>query len=131
VGLHKWHADPDAEGADRELALFAKDGYLQDREGIGIYASTPTTGFIVSVDQLPGESVFHIYRRGGEAGNPQSHPETARLGGPADSTDGLDVTADSLGELFPRGLLVAMNSHARNFLLFDWRAIVEALPAIQ
>jgi myo-inositol-hexaphosphate 3-phosphohydrolase len=65
AGIHKWHADPDAPGADRELALFGTTGYQQDREGIGIYALADRTGYIVSVDQLPRESIFHIYKREG------------------------------------------------------------------
>ena len=48
----------------------------------------------------------------------------------ADTTDGIDVTATPLGPDFPNGLLVAMNSGPRNFLLFSWRAIAAtALPA--
>ena len=47
AGIHKWLADPDAPGADRELALFATTGYRQDREGIGIYALPDGTGYIV------------------------------------------------------------------------------------
>ena len=37
AGIHKWHADPDAGGADRELALFATTGYRQDREGLAVF----------------------------------------------------------------------------------------------
>ena len=35
AGIHKWHANPDAPGADYELALFGSTGYQQDREGLG------------------------------------------------------------------------------------------------
>ena len=34
VGVHKYLADPDAPGADQELALFGTDGFTQDREGM-------------------------------------------------------------------------------------------------
>src|SRR5262249_14980371 len=84
TGIHKWHADPDAPGADRELALFATTGYEQDREGIGIYATGKDTGYIVSVDQLPNESVFHVYPREGEPGHPHEHRELFRFVGGAD-----------------------------------------------
>ena len=88
-GIHKWHADPDASGADRELALFGTTGYQQDREGLGIYDLGQGTGYLVTVDQLPGESVFHIYRREGEPGRPHDH-STVLLSftGGADGTDG-------------------------------------------
>jgi 3-phytase len=130
AGIHKWPADPDAPGADHELALFGATGYQRDREGLGIYARPDGTGYIVSVDQLPDESVFHIYPREGEPGRPHDHARVLlTFSGGADSTDGLDVTAASLGADFPDGALVAMNSTARNFLLFNWSDIAARLRA--
>jgi 3-phytase len=124
AGIHKWLADPDAHGADQELALFATTGYLQDREGIGIYTLPDGRGYIVSVDQLPGESVFHVYRREGEPGHPHDHSkELLVFKGGADGTDGLDVSSADLGPDFPEGALVAMNSGAKSFLMFRWRDI--------
>ena len=123
-GIHKWLADPDAPGANRELALFGTSGYAQDREGIGIYARPGGKGYIVSVDQLPDQSIFHVYRREGEPGRPHDHSRvvTSFKGG-ADSTDGLEVTSAALGPDFPDGMMVAMNSATRNFLMFRWRDI--------
>jgi 3-phytase len=127
TGIHKWHADPDAPGADRELALFGTTGYQQDREGLGVYSLTDGTGYIVSVDQLPRDSVFHVYKREGEPGHPHDHTATvATFTVGADSTDGLDVTSSSLGPEFPGGLLVAMNSASRNFLFVRWADIAAA-----
>jgi outer membrane receptor protein involved in Fe transport len=75
-------------------------------------------------DRLPGESVFHMYKREGEPGRPHDHSaELLSFTGGADGTDGLDVTSAPLGPDFPDGLLVAMNSSSRNFLLFRWRDI--------
>jgi myo-inositol-hexaphosphate 3-phosphohydrolase len=68
AGIHQWHADPDAPGAERELAPFATNGYKQDREGLAIYSTGAGTGFIVSVDQLPDDSIVHLYKREGEPG---------------------------------------------------------------
>jgi 3-phytase len=132
AGIHKWMADPDAPGADRELTLFAASGYRQDREGIGIYALPDGKGYIVCVDQLPGESVFHVYKREGEPGRPHDHSQVVlSFRGGVDATDGLDVTSSALGPDFPDGLLVAMNSARRNFLLFRWRDIAQAVrPAL-
>ena len=71
-------------------------------------------GYIVSVDQLPGESVFHVYKREGEPGRPHDHSaELLSFTGGADGTDGLDVTSAPLGPDFPDGLLVAMNSSSQ------------------
>jgi 3-phytase len=124
AGIHKWHVDPDAPGADRELAFFATRGYRGDREGLAVYSLGNGTGYIVSGDQLPGESLFHVYKREGEPGRPHDHETTVnvfRVG--ADSTDGLDVTSAALGPEFPGGLFVAMNSASRNFLLVRWPTI--------
>jgi 3-phytase len=124
AGIHKWHADPDNPDAARELAMFAQTGYRGDREGLGVYARSDGTGYIVSVDQVPNQSVFNLYRREGEPGRPHDHSQVVlRFLGGADSTDGLDVTSSPLGPDFPAGLLVAMNSRGRNFLLFNWLAI--------
>lgn len=123
-GIHKYHADPDLPDAARELALFGTTGYRQDREGLGIYALPDGKGYIVSVDQLPGESIFHVYRREGEPGNPHDHSRMLlSFKGGADATDGLDVSSAAMGRDFPEGLLAAMNSRGRNFLLFRWRDI--------
>jgi 3-phytase len=123
-GIHKWLADPDAPGAERELAVFGMTGYVQDREGIGIYARPNGTGYLVSVDQLPGESIFHVYKREGEPGRPHDHSaELLVFKGGADGTDGLDVTSAPLGPDFPDGLLVAMNSSSKNFLFYRWSDI--------
>lgn len=127
AGIHKWLADPDAPGADRELALFGVIGYRQDREGLGIYDLGDGTGYIVSVDQLPNESVFHVYRREGEPGRPHDH-STVLLSftGGADGTDGLDVTSASMGPGLDAGALIAMNSNKRNFLIYNWSDIAAA-----
>ena len=127
AGIHKWLADPDAPGADRELGMFGTTGYEQDREGLGIYALRNGEGYIVSIDQLPGESIFHVYKREGEPGRPHDHSrEVLVFTGGADGTDGLDVTAAALGPGFPGGMVVAMNSSNRNFLLYRWQDIAAA-----
>ena len=132
-GIHKYLADPDQPGADQELALFGKSGFEKDREGIGIYPLRDGKGYIVTVDQRPRDSVFHVFAREGEPGRPHDHsrPLLTFTGG-ADDTDGLDVTASSLGPEFPDGLVVAMNSSKRNFLMFRWRDIAAAaMPSLR
>jgi 3-phytase len=133
AGIHKWPADPDAPGANRELALFGTAGYEQDREGIGIYALADGKGYIVCVDQLPEQSVFHVYRREGEPGRPHDHSRVLlSFKGGADGTDGLDVTSSAFGPDFPDGMMIAMNSASKNFLMFRWRDIASAAtPALQ
>ena len=131
AGIHKWLADPDAAGADRELALFGTTGYQRDREGLGIYARADGTGYIVSVDQLPGESIFHVYPREGEPGRPHDHTRVLlSFTGGADSTDGLEVTSENLGPTLPEGALIAMNSASRNFLVFPWPKVAAHLKVV-
>ncbi len=130
-GIHKWHADPDHPDAARELAHFGRTGYQGDHEGLAIYAKPDGTGYILSTDQVSGNSRYFVYRREGGAAGPHDHSQViACLRGGADSTDGLEAVAAPLGPAFPNGLLVAMNSGPKNFLLFRWEETgLSAAPA--
>ncbi|MBI4907746.1 MAG: phytase [Acidobacteria bacterium] len=126
-GIHKWHADPDHQDAGRELAHFGRTGYKADREGIAIYTQPRGAGYILCTDQVAGDSRYFVYRREGGAGGPHDHSEVLKvIRGGADSTDGLDATSAALGPAFPHGLLVAMNSGKRNFLVFRWEDVAAA-----
>lgn len=122
-GLRKYHADPDHPEAARQLAVVGRDGYEMDREGLAIYARPDGTGFLVSVDQIPGGSRLRVYRREGTAADPHDHSEVVRevLTASGD-TDGLEVTSTALPG-FPGGLAVMMNSAGRNFHLYRWEAL--------
>ena len=127
-GVHKWHADPDHPGAGTELAHFARTGFRGDREGIAIYARPGGTGYVVVTDQLASDSEYHVYAREGAPGNPNDHSHTlAVLRGGADSTDGLEIFSGPLGPRLPQGAMVAMNSTARNFLVFRWEDVASAV----
>jgi len=129
-GFHKYHADPDHPEAARELAHFGRTGFRADREGIAIYTRSDGAGYIVCTDQIAGNSEYHVYRREGEPGRPHDHDsllQVVRAG--ADSTDGIEITSRPLGERFATGMMVAMNSRGRNFLIFRWEDVAKALPA--
>ena len=113
-GIHKYHADPDHKDAARELAHFGTSGFKSDREGIAIYARKNGTGYIVCTDQIEGGSEYHVYTREG------GHRLVTILRGGADSTDGLEVTSRAVGPNYPHGMMVAMNSKDRNFLIYKW-----------
>ena len=132
-GIHKWHADPDHPEAARELAHFGREGFRGDREGIGLYTLKGGRGYIVCTDQLTGNSEYHVYRREGEPNSPHDHSAVIKvLRGGADSTDGIEISSASLGRQFPNGLMVAMNSGGRNFLIFNWEDIAKtAEPKLQ
>ena len=123
-GIHKYHADPAHPDAARELAHFGRDGFRADREGIAIYTQPGGKGFIVCTDQLPGSSEYRFYAREGEPGRPHDHNRVLKVvRGGADATDGLEIVARPLGPNFPAGLMVAMNSGGRNFLLYRWEDV--------
>jgi 3-phytase len=122
--IHKYHADPDNPNAANELAHFGRTGFRADREGVAIYARADGTGYIICTDQISGNSEYHLYRREGEPGRPHDHSRLVKVvRGGADSTDGLEVTSRPLGAMFPDGLMVAMNSSGRNFLLYRWEDV--------
>ncbi|MEK7409573.1 MAG: phytase [Acidobacteriota bacterium] len=128
-GIHKYHADPDHPEAARELAHFGREGFQADREGIAIYTLPDGTGYIVCTDQLPGNTKYHVYRREGAPGRPHDHSELLKaFYGGADGTDGIEVTSAPLGWGFPHGLMVAMNSGPKNFLVYRWEDIAAAGP---
>jgi len=126
-GIHKYHADPDHPKAAEELAHFGTNGFQGDREGIAIYALPGGHGYIVCTDQLPGNTKYHVYRREGKPGRPHDHSELVKVFyGGADETDGIEITSAPLGPRFPNGLMVAMNSGPRNFLIYRWEDIAAA-----
>ena len=126
-GIHKYHADPDNPQAAVELARFGTEGFQADREGIAIYARDDGTGYVLCTDQLDGNSQYRIFRREGAPGNPHDHSEVVKVvRGGADGTDGLEVTSAPLGPGFQQGLMVAMNSGPRNFLVFRWEDVASA-----
>jgi len=127
-GIRKYHADPDHPEAAKELAVLGRDGYQGDREGLAIYSQPDGGGYLVSSDQMPGATRVMIYARSGSPKGPHDQPLLATIPTDADSTDGLDVTATPLPG-FPNGLLAMMNSAPRNFLLYQWSAVTERLPA--
>lgn len=121
-GIRKYYADPNHPNATKELAVFGINGFEGDREGIAIYPTGARKGYILCVDQRPENSVLYMFPREGNSSNPHDHePALAVIFTSADETDGIDVTPFALGEQFPQGMLVMMNSKGRNFLLYSWR----------
>lgn len=125
VAIRKWHADPDNPQSASELAVFAVDGFAAQREGIGIFRRPDGAGEVAAIDQTPGSSTLHLFRRDGSARGLHDHSETIKVVATgADDTDGIEVVDVPLGPAFPHGALVAMNSRGRNFLLFRWEDVI-------
>lgn len=118
--IHKWYADPDHADADRELGRFGEGTFYGDREGLALYAPATGQGLLLATDQIAGGSRYLVFETP-DASSPEALPRLVRiLVGGADATDGLEATAEHLGAAFPRGLVVAMNSRDRNFLVYRW-----------
>ncbi len=118
TGVRKYYADP--EKGNAELALFAKDGFMRDHEGISIFELEDGTGYILVSDQEANK--FHIFTREGTAENPHDHQLVKIIDISTISSDGSEVTSVYLNETFPNGLFVAM-SEGKIFQLYDWRDI--------
>ena len=120
-GVRKYHADPDAEGAGEELAVFANvfgpEGFTRDNEGISIYQINDGTGYILVSDQHANK--FRIYTREGEADDPHNHQFVKSVSVSTNESDGSEITSVVVNENFPTGLFVAMSDN-RTFHYYSW-----------
>jgi 3-phytase len=106
VGVRKYFAD--SANGNEELALFGKEGFSVDHEGISLYETSDSTGFILVSDQ--GSNRFHIFPREGVAANKNMHPDIRVVQVQAKESDGSDITSFPLGASYPRGLFVVMST---------------------
>ena len=120
VGVRKYHADPDADNADVELALFADQGFTRDHEGISIYKLNDGTGYILVSDQQANR--FWFFTREGSPGNPHDHRLVKIIQTDAIRSDGNDVTSVTLSPDCISGLFVAM-SDDKTFHYYSWEDI--------
>jgi 3-phytase len=118
--VRKYNADPEADGADKQLGTISTDGYLEDSEGISIYEVSDGTGYILVSDQSANK--FHIYKREGEPGNPHEHKKVKVVDVSTTNSDGSDVTNVPLGPKFPAGMFVAMADN-KTFQCYSWADI--------
>ena len=117
-GVHKYYADP-AKG-NEELALFATTGFKEDHEGISIYKTSKTEGYILVSDQSANQ--FHIFKREGEPSNPHEHKLLKIVKVAANQSDGSDVVNIRLNDTFKHGLFVVM-SDDKTFHYYRWEDI--------
>ncbi len=113
-GVRKYHADP-AKG-NNELALFAKEGYTEDNEGISIYKTSDTTGYILVSDQSANQ--FKVYSREGGK-NANDHPLITSIKTSTNQSDGSDIVSVPLNGDFKHGLFVAMSDN-KTFQFYRW-----------
>ncbi len=121
-GIRKYYADP-AMG-NEELAVFGTDGFTEDREGISIYHTSDSTGYVLVSDQQARQ--FRVFPREGSDGSPHTHDLHAVVKMLVNESDGSEVSAVKFNEDFPEGLFVAMSDN-KTFELYDWRMIREEI----
>jgi 3-phytase len=119
-GVHKSYAHPDSSNV--ELALFGTTGFTSDVEGISIYKTASTTGYVLVSDQQA--NLFRVFPREGQ-GSEHQHPEIAVVALSTVESDGSDVTSVSLPG-FEKGLFVAMTDDG-TFQFYDWRDLEKRL----
>ena len=120
VGIRKYYANPDAENANTELALFGTTGFAGDHEGISIYKLDERTGYILVSDQQANK--FRIFSREGSPTDPHKHELVKVVDVSTNESDGSDVTSISLSEKYPDGLFVAMSDN-KTFHFYSWSDI--------
>ncbi len=118
VGVKQYYADP--EKGNEQLALFATEGFAEDHEGISIYETTDSTGYILVSDQ--GANRFQIFRREGKPGQPFVHEHLKTVPVAARQSDGSEVVNVPLNKTFQHGLFVAM-SDDKTFHFYRWEDI--------
>jgi len=128
AGIRKYHADPDHPHAEKELAFFGTEGFIDDREGISIYDVSDSTGYILVSDQQANR--FHIFPREGSPGNPHDHPLIKTVLLSTNESDGSDVTSLTLDPRFSGGLFVAMSDN-RTYHFYPWIVIAGEELAIR
>lgn len=117
VGIRKYYANPDS--ANVELALFGRDGFTDNHEGISIYKYSDGTGYIIVSDQQANQ--FHIFPRAGTGNKIHEHPLMKIVKTSTLESDGSEVTSMSLPG-FPHGLFVAM-SDDKTFQFYKWEVL--------
>lgn len=122
-GIRAYYADPNHPQASEEIINFGHEHYIGDREGLTTYVRSGIP-YLLNSDQVEGGSRIFVYNL--PAGRPPLLFRIIPID--ADDTDGIAATHESLGEKFPDGILVAMNSKDRNFLIYDLREIQQRLP---
>jgi 3-phytase len=122
-GIRKYHADPAAKDAADELAVFGRDGFTEDREGISIYPTAPGRGYLLVSDQQA--NAFRVFAREGTPGQPHDHRCLHSIEVSTIESDGSEVTPVALPG-FPGGLFVAM-TNGRTFHFYAWDDLKAAM----
>jgi 3-phytase len=115
-GIRKYYADPSKGNA--ELAVFGKDDFLRDNEGISIYEYSDSTGYILVSNQQA--NTFQVYKREGGNTNSHEHVLIKTISVSTNESDGSELTSYSLNSDFEGGMFVAMSDN-KTFQIYSWK----------
>ena len=123
--MRKYYADPALQD-NTELAIFGQGDFVSDNEGIAIYNTSKTEGYILVSNQQA--NTFMVYPREGAKGNKNQHSVIAEIPTSTIECDGADVTNLNLGGSFSQGLFVAM-SNGKTFHYYSWEEIQKLIDS--
>lgn len=125
VGNRAYWADPKKADAASELDFFNRTGTTGDHEGIAIVHKGEKT-YVICTDQIPANSHYRVFLRT-KANGKFSHQLVGAFSLGADETDGLEIIARPLGPNYPGGIVIAMDSTPKRFVLARWDVVERAL----
>lgn len=117
-GVRQYYADP--EKGNEELALFGTTGFKDDHEGISIYKTSGSKGYVLVSDQ--GANRFQIFSRESRNGKKFDHKLLKIVKVAAGNSDGSEVVNVPLNSTFKHGLFVVM-SDDKTFHYYRWEDI--------
>jgi 3-phytase len=128
AGIWKYGAEPQSSLDRVKVDGVAPEGHLvADVEGLTIGYGKDGKGYLIASSQ--GSNSFVVYRREGD----NTYVKTFRIvaGNGIDEvteTDGIYVTLENLGSLFPHGVFIAQDGlddrGTQNFKLVPWHLII-------
>ncbi len=116
AGIRKYYADPDSSNV--QLEFFGNQGFVEDHEGISIYKTGDSTGYLLVSDQQGNR--FHVFTR------ESPHKRLAIIPVSTNESDGSEVTNVAFGDLYPKGFFIAMSDN-RTFQIYKWEQLEERI----
>lgn len=123
AGIRKYHADPDK--GNNELAFFGLQDAKRDHEGLAIFKTDSTHGYLLLSNQQ--NHSLAVYPREGTPDDPHHHTLITDIPVSAIETDGLEVSNLHFNDQFPEGILIMM-SNGKVFHFYDWRDVKKQIP---
>lgn len=133
AGIHKFDAEPNGNTEGVMIAMSSEENknIKYDIEGLAIYPTDSVNGYLLASAQ--GNYSYAVFER---QGNNRYLGSFRIVDGNIDGveeTDGIDVTNISLGDAFPKGMLVVQDGYnyegkkliSQNYKYISWEAIVK------